>query len=163
MPEDLDPAKAHRVAAEALRWRCDEDWVAEFDSTETIEPIAGVIGQDGAIDSLRFGLEIHAPGQNIFVRGISGTGRLTLLRGLLREVRLACPLAPDLCYVHDFSSPHEPRLLQLPRGKARSFAARVDDLIEFITAELLPLLSSEGMREKRAALDGCSCGVVACG
>jgi predicted ATP-dependent protease len=153
MPEDLDPAKAHRVAAEALRWRCDEDWVAEFDSTETIEPIAGVIGQDGAIDSLRFGLEIHAPGQNIFVRGISGTGRLTLLRGLLREVRLACPLAPDLCYVHDFSSPHEPRLLQLPRGKARRFATRVDDLIEFITAELLPLLSSEVMREKRAALD----------
>mgnify|MGYP002638813520 CR=1 FL=1 len=140
------------VPVDELRWRCDDAWVAPFPSTDEIEPIHGVIGQDDAIESLRFGLEIHAPGQNIFVRGLAGTGRLTLLERLLEEVRLACPIANDLCYVHDFERGTRPKLLILPRGQAQRFAARVDGLIEFIGEELLPALTSESLRDRRNAL-----------
>lgn len=142
----------HRVPADQLRWRCDPAWVAGFETTAELEPIPGVIGQEDAIESLRFGLEIHAPGQNIFVRGITGTGRLTLLKRLLQEVRLACPAASDLCYVHDFDHPDRPRLLVLPRGRARAFAKRVEELIEFIGEALMPALSSDALRNRRNAL-----------
>ncbi len=66
----------------ALRWRCDPAQLP-FERTDSVEPITGVIGQDSAVDALRFGLETSAPGQNIFVRGIAGTGRMTLLRRML--------------------------------------------------------------------------------
>ena len=74
------------LAADNLRWRCDPAKLS-FKTTADLEPIVGVVGQDDAVEALRFGLEIDAPGQNIFVRGLTGTGRMTLVRRLLEEVQ----------------------------------------------------------------------------
>ena len=153
MSEDHSAADRCSVPLAELRWRCDDAWVEKFGSTADVTPLEGVIGQEDAIEALRFGLEIHAPGQNVFVRGLSGTGRLTLLKRLLLEVRLACPLALDRSYVHDFDRPHAPKLLSMPRGRARAFARKVDDLIDFIGEELMPALSSDVLRERRDALN----------
>src|SRR6266511_3037977 len=54
-----------RVAAADLRWCCDEAWLP-FASTDEVEPLTGVVGQDDAIEALRFGLAITGPGQHIF-------------------------------------------------------------------------------------------------
>ncbi len=67
------------LPAVALRWRCDPCRLP-FESTVEVQPAVEVVAQDSAVDALRFGLETNAPGQNIFVRGLSGTGRLTLVR-----------------------------------------------------------------------------------
>jgi lon-related putative ATP-dependent protease len=145
-------AAALRLAGKDLRWCCDEDWL-DFDSTENVEPIMGVVGQDDAIDALRFGLEVTAPGQNIFVRGLSGTGRMTLIQQLLTEIRPACPLAGDRVYVHNFGERDRPRLITLPRGQGRVFCERIDAFIDFIVNDLRPGLSSDGMRARRRRLD----------
>ena len=44
------------VPVDALRWQCDPAWVSSFESTAAIEPIPGVVGQEDAIESLRFGV-----------------------------------------------------------------------------------------------------------
>ena len=62
------------LSVSQLRWTCPET-SADFDSTRDVAPIAGVVGQDDAVDALRFGLEFDGPGQNIYVRGLTGTGR----------------------------------------------------------------------------------------
>ncbi|HVI02855.1 MAG TPA: hypothetical protein VM869_29350, partial [Enhygromyxa sp.] len=85
MPKASDTAP-EPLAPEALRWRCDPTTLG-FASTRELDPIPGIIGQDEAVEALRFGLEIHAPGQNIYVRGLKGTGRLTTVRKLLEEIR----------------------------------------------------------------------------
>ncbi|MAE64488.1 MAG: hypothetical protein CMJ18_09480 [Phycisphaeraceae bacterium] len=148
-PVSLD---ALRVEGARLRWCCDESSLA-FETTAELEPLAGVIGQDDAIEALRFGLEINAPGQNIFVRGLTGTGRMSLLEELMQQISPACPLADDRCYVHNFEHPSRPSLITLGRGQARPFAARIDELIEFIRSDLVPHLSSESMRTRQAALE----------
>ena len=51
-----------------LRWRCEAESLP-FTTTDDVEPAPGVIGQDAAIDALRFGLETRAAGQNVFVDG----------------------------------------------------------------------------------------------
>ena len=130
------------LAAGELRWRCDPQDLP-FDTTDQVEPIAGVIGQDAAVDSLRFGLETNAPGQHIFVRGLVGVGRMTLIRRLLEEIRLACPEARDRCYVRNFSQPDRPRLITLPRGRGRAFAQRIEELADFMRTDLRRALSSE--------------------
>ena len=141
-----------RLSLEDLRWTCDESWLP-FASTADLEPLTGIVGQDDAMDALRFGLEINAPGQNIFVRGLVGTGRMSLLQQLLRQIRPACPLAEDRCYVHNFDQPDRPRLITLPRGRGTAFGKRIDTLIEFIQEDLGPSLSSDAMRARRNSLD----------
>lgn len=140
------------LPAAALRWHCDPK-ALPFDSTADIEPISGVIGQDSAEDALKFGLETNAPGQNVFVRGITGTGRMTLIRRMLEQIRLACPAARDRCYVHNFVHPDRPRLLTLYRGQGKPFQHRMDELADFIRDDLKTALSSQAMVAKRTTLD----------
>lgn len=140
------------LSPDALRWRCDPKTLP-FDSTAQIKPIDGVIGQDTAVEALRFGLEIYAPGQNVFVRGLTGTGRMTLVHRLLEEMRLACPPSKDCCYGHNFHHPDRPRLITLPRGKGPAFRRRIDELADFIRDKLETALGSEGLEARRTALE----------
>jgi len=141
-----------RVPTPGLRWRCDVDRL-DFETTEELEPLSGMIGQDDAIEALRFGLEIYAPGQNIFVRGLSGTGRMSLVGRLLREIQPACPLASDYAYVANFESSGEPCLLTLPRGRGAEFRDLMDGVVEFLRTELTPAMASEGLRQRKQILE----------
>lgn len=141
-----------RVAPKDLRWCCGEEQL-DFRTTAEVEPIQGVVGQDDAVEALRFGLEIHAPGQNVFVRGLVGTGRLTLVRGLLEEIQPDCPRSDDLAYVHDFEAPDRPRLLRLPRGRGQEFRERLDELARFVRERLEPALASEELQARQRRLE----------
>jgi len=135
-----------------LRWTVDPASLP-FDSTTEVEPARTVVGQDAAVESLRFGLECYAPGQNIFVRGLTGTGRMTLLRQLLEQIQPGCPQGDDRVYVHNFDQPDRPCLLTLPRGTARAFSDLVDELIRFIENDLARALASDSVRERQAAIE----------
>jgi len=137
---------------ETLRWRCDMEDLP-FDSTNDVSPVTGVVGQDTAVEALRFGLETSAPGQNVFVRGPSGTGRLTLVRKLLKEIRPEHGKTKDCCYVHNFSRPERPRLIIQPPGRGQAFRRRVDRLADFVRRNLVTVLSSESVSARRSALD----------
>ncbi|MFH1748370.1 MAG: ATP-binding protein [Planctomycetota bacterium] len=137
---------------ETLRWRCDATTIT-FDSTNDVKPIIGVVGQDDAVEALRFGLETNAPGQNIFVRGLTGTGRMTLIQRLLEDIRPSCPHGQDHCYVHNFAHPDRPRLITLPPGKAHIFRRRINKLAGFIRDHLGPALLSDTIKARRTAIE----------
>ncbi|MCA9311081.1 MAG: AAA family ATPase, partial [Phycisphaerales bacterium] len=152
-PRQNHPAgDGERIAPEALRWRCDPGML-NFHSTDEVEPIRGVVGQDAAVEALSFGLKTRAHGQNVFVRGLSGTGRMTLIRRLLEEIQLSCPLTADRVYVHNFTDPTRPRLITLARGGAQPFTEAVDRLIEFIANDLEAALRSESFLARMKALE----------
>jgi len=151
MSESPETSKL-RVPTPGLRWRCDADRF-DFETTEELEPLSGMIGQDDAIEAMRFGLEIYAPGQNVFVRGLSGTGRMSLVGRLLKEIQPACPLASDYAYIANFDSSGEPRLLTLPRGRGAEFRDVMDGLIEFLRNELTAAMASEGLRQRKQILE----------
>ena len=151
--DELTPAPAvEPLSIDELRLRCDPKSIG-FNSTADIDPLPGVIGQDTAIEALRFGLQIHAPGQNVFVRGLTGTGRMTLISRLLEEIRLACPLAKDRCYVHNFDEPDRPRLITLDRGRSPAFRRAVDRLADFIRDDLSDAMKSGGQAARATALE----------
>ena len=137
---------------DALRWYCPPEDLP-FETTADVQPAVGVVGQQGAVDALRFGLEIHAPGQNIFVRGLEGTGRMTLVRRLMQDIRLTCPDTKDRCYVCNFAQPDRPRLITLPRGKGPAFRKRIDRLSKFVRTDLAKALSSDAMRARWSAIE----------
>ena len=146
-----DTAARTRLDADRLRWFCDPAELA-FQTTEDVDPITEVVGQDAAITALQFGLQVNASGQNVFVRGLEGSGRLTLLRRMLQDTRLACPVSPDRCAVRNFEEPDRPRLISLARGTARRFRLAVEELVRFMVEDLGPAMAGEALRDRREAM-----------
>ena len=146
------PVEPAPLPVAALRWRCDVEGL-RFQSTAEVVPVTGIVGQETAVDALRFGIESRAAGQNVFVRGLTGTGRMTLVRRLLQELQPSCQETHDLCYVHNFAHPDRPRLITLPAGQARRFRRMIDELADFLRRDLGEALGADGVRARTAALD----------
>jgi ATP-dependent Lon protease len=136
----------------ALRWSC-EGSKLDFTTTDEVQPIAGVVGQASAVDALRFGIETDAHGQNVFVRGLVGTGRVNMVRRLLIDMMPVVKLKRDRCYVHNFAEADRPRLITLPQGMGRIFRKRVRELAEFVRDGLGEALSSDAVKARRDSLE----------
>lgn len=148
-----DQWAALRVPTSELRWRFDPKRLP-FQTTDEVDPADSIVGQDDALEALEFGLRCDAPGQNIYIRGVRGTGRLTMVRRLLKQLNLKTDGKLDRCYVHNFERPDRPRLIELPPGQGPLFAKRMKELAEFVGKNLRknfesePLLSQRRMMEK---------------
>ncbi len=149
-PEN-ETAPVPELAADALRWRCDPGRF-DFETTNDVERIYDVIGQATAVEALQFGLETDAPGQNIFVRGLHGSGRMTLIQQLLPKLQASCEFVYDYCYVNNFDDPQRPALVKLPAGEGRDFRKAVDELISFISNQLAKALSDEKIQQRQKIL-----------
>ena len=142
---------AHRLDPDCLRWTIDET-ALPFESTESVDPAEGVMGQPIAIEAMRFGVEIDAPGQNIYVRGVTGTGRMTLVRSVLDQLNPSARRRLDRCYVHHFARPDQPRLVTLPCGEGPAFRRAMKEVATFIGEGLGEALNSPALRARRDAL-----------
>lgn len=99
-------------------------------STEELNPLKGIIGQERAIRALEFGLNIGENGFNIFVAGPPGTGRETAVKEFLEELAKQRQTPSDWCYVNNFEHPYEPYAIKLPPGKGKELKNDMNDLIE---------------------------------
>ena len=141
----------HQISSEQLRWQANEEGL-KFVSTREVKPAAGVIGQPIALEALKFGLECQAPGQNVYVRGISGTGRMTMIRSMLDELDLKPWHQLDRCYVNNFKHPDQPRLITLPAGKAAGFRKTMKQVCDFIDYKLEEFLNAAPLKARREAI-----------
>ena len=144
-------ATANEVPPELLRWKCD-DGCLQFETTAEIDPAIGVVGQPTASEALKFGIECLSPGQNVYVRGARGTGRNTMVRQMLRDLRPESDSNRDFCYVHNFSRPDHPRLITLPPGTANQFRKEMVLVAEFFEEGLIKSLDGEPYRGERQAV-----------
>jgi len=136
----------------ALRWRCRPETLS-VRSTEETGHVSQIVGQDNAVESLAFGLDSAGPGQNMFIRGLSGTGRSTMVRRLFDTIRPSCPPAKDCCYVHNFAEPERPRLIMFSPGQGQDFRHLMNRFADFIRDDLRGALSSEGVSARRSSLE----------
>ena len=113
---------------EKLRWRCDPSRIP-FETTAEVSPSTGDPGQERALRALRMGVEMTAPGYNLFVCGLSGTSRGGMIVRMIEGMRPESELAPDRAYVNNFKNADRPRLLTLPRGQANAFKKEVESEI----------------------------------
>lgn len=140
-----------KVSPTELRWTCDLDSLP-FETTDEIDPAHGIVGQPTAHEALKFGIQCLAPGQNVFVRGARGTGRVTMVRMLLDELQPSCKCKRDFCYVHNFTRQDHPRLITLPAGSGVQFRRQMLRVAEFIEEGLTKSLDSEPHVSNRQAI-----------
>jgi len=70
-----------------------------FTSTDEMEDIHFMPGQERAIESLRFGINIARHGYNIFALAPAGTGKLASIKQLAEHEACHRPVPSDWCYV----------------------------------------------------------------
>ena len=135
---DLKPAEHADllISSQSLRWICPET-AFEFSTTADLSPRPKIIGQDRAIEAIRTGLGIRNPGFNIFVSGLTGTGRSTTVKKILASIDHANGNLDDKLYVHNFKEPDYPRLIRLPAGQGKKFGKDMERLLGKFQ-ELLP-------------------------
>jgi len=66
------------LSAERLRKETDPT-LLRCETTEEIAALDGIVGQERAVRALKFGLEIKELGFNIYVAGLPGSGRTTVV------------------------------------------------------------------------------------
>mgnify|MGYP002345038900 FL=1 len=121
--------KKYRLKAKDLRKECKTN-IFKFNSTAEVRPLRGIIGQDRAVRSLDFGLNIDNSGYNIYLAGVFGTGKTTLAKDMLEKKATREPVPSDWCYVHNFKKPDCPKALELPAGKGREFKKDLELQVE---------------------------------
>src|SRR5512140_3303306 len=92
-----------------------------FETTADLSPAAEVIGQTRAVHAVEFGLSIRNHGYNIFVAGVPGTGRNSIIKSIVKRIAAGSPAPDDWCYINNFKDADRPLAVRLPPGKGREF------------------------------------------
>ncbi len=144
-----DILKACEVSLNNLRFRLTESDLPG-ESFEDISVCCGIIGQDRAMEAMELGLEMTSKGYNVFVTGISGTGRTTAVRLLLDKFKeLNHSELKDICYVNNFRMPEQPTVLYFEAGKGRKFRKAIAYLIDSLSVVIPKIFASQNYRERR--------------
>ncbi|MFN4227474.1 MAG: Lon protease family protein [Candidatus Ratteibacteria bacterium] len=138
----------YKVSVEYLKQKYDLKFL-NFETTEEVPPLEGIIGQERAKRALEFGLKIKSKGYNIFVTGITGSGRTTSVEQAVKKIAEQGKTPDDWCYVYNFTNPDTPNILRFPPGKANEFKKDMEDLVNEIKLELPKKFESEVYEEHR--------------
>jgi predicted ATP-dependent protease len=146
------PAPAHpELPAAKLRWRCELARIP-FETTAQAEPREGFIGQERALRALKMGVELSAPGYNVFVCGLAGTSRGGTIAQMIEELHPQTKKSLDRCYVNNFKLPDRPRLLTLPRGQANSFRKDMQAGIDFLRRRIPQVFEGEPFQRQKSRI-----------
>jgi len=142
-PVELPPAK--------LRWRCELSRIP-FETTAQADLREGFIGQERALRALKMGVELSAPGYNVFVCGLAGTSRGGTIAHMIKELHPATKESLDRCYVNSFKLPDRPRLLTLPRGQADPFKKDMQAGIDFLRRRIPQVFEGEPFQRQKGRI-----------
>lgn len=137
-----------KLSPENLRKSCDPDQF-DFVTTEDVTTPIGIVGQERALRSLDFGLEIDAKGFNIFALGETGTGKMSTIMAMLKEKAAGEKAPPDWCYVYNFKNPDLPVAISMDPGRARVFQKDMDDLIKALRADIPKAFESKEYEKQK--------------
>ncbi len=135
------------LAPKQLAWQCPMSWLPKKDST-SIKPASTIVAQDRAVDAIAFGLAMRGIGFNVFVTGMSGTGRLTTIKSFVEKLAEADDKPDDICFVFNFRKPEEPCAIFLEAGAGYRLKQGMEDLIDDLSTNLPAILNDREFRSR---------------
>ncbi|MEW9121211.1 MAG: AAA family ATPase [Thermotaleaceae bacterium] len=141
----------YKVPVEKLKSKCDIESF-DFNSTADLYPLQGIIGQQRAAEALEFGLDIKKKGYNIFVSGLSGTGRNSYVLSIAEKKAETKETPADWVYVYNFKASDNPIALELKNGTAKIFKKDIEDMIDILKKEIPQFFLSKEYENKKSVL-----------
>lgn len=114
-----------------------------FRSTKQLSPSHEIYAQDRAKKAINAGLGIRRPGYNIYVAGIEGTGKTSVIETFLERWSKNIPVPNDWVYLYNFSDQERPKAIKLEKGAGRKFKKRMEQLVRTLKSEVPSALQSE--------------------
>lgn len=142
---------AEKLKAEMVFKKCDTEFFT-FNTTEEIPALESIIGQERAVSAMEFGLKIKRHGYNIFVTGLTGTGKFSYARSSTREVAETQPVPDDWCYLYNFKNPDAPIAVNLPAGLGNIFARDISALLEELYESIPKAFNTDEYERQKGAV-----------
>ena len=127
--------------------RCDPNQLS-FETTAELPDLTEILGQERALEAVRFGINIPNSGYNIYALGPPGIGKHSLVTQLLAEPIQRRSPPSDWCYVNNFDDPRRPHALRLPPGRGRVLRDDMARLIEDLTTVIPAAFASDEYRTR---------------
>ncbi len=108
----------------------------DFETTADLTPLRGIIGQERAAKALEFSLNVKKKGYNVYISGLSGTGRNSYARSITEEHAKEMKAPDDWVYVFNFSAPDRPKALSLDKGTGKEFKKDLEQVIDKLLEEI---------------------------
>ena len=144
--------KIKELAAKDLRLHVDPKTVDVAFSKELCPVSHGVVGQERAIEAIKFGVGMVDPEYNVYVAGATDTGATYMARSFLEEEAKKQPPPPDWCYVYNFKEPDKPTAMKLAPGLANELKKGMDNLVAALNADVPLAFSTDDYRYKEQVL-----------
>ncbi len=125
----------------------------QFTSTDELEDIDIIVGQERAIEAVKFGIRIHKKGYNIFAMAPSGTGKLTTIQQLAEHEASHQAIPSDWCYVNNFKQPAKPAAIQLQPGQGKVFQQDMEQLIDELSIAIPAAFDGDEYRSRAGELE----------
>ena len=140
----LDPSKLYKP--------CNIEQL-KFDSTEELEDIDITVGQERAMEAIKFGIRIHKNGYNIFAMAPVGTGKLTAVKQLVEHEASRQAIPSDWCYVNNFSQPAKPTAIKLMPGQGKYFKQDMEELIDELSVAIPAAFDGDEYRSRAGEIE----------
>jgi len=134
-----------------LRCICDAK-IFNFKDTSEVEPLDVVIGQERAVKAIDFGLNMKSPGYNIFVTGIEGTGKSTIVGDIINQHAKTLTTPDDWCMVNNFKDEYVPKAIAVPPGRATRFSKMMNNLVEDLKREIPKAFGEESYQQRQTEI-----------
>ncbi|KPU44050.1 Lon protease [Oxobacter pfennigii] len=126
-----------------------------FRTTEDLRSFTGLIGQERAELSMKFGISIKEKGYNIYISGDNGTRRTEYAMETLKQAAKENDTPDDWCYVYNFESEYEPIALNFPKGLGKVFKHDMSFIVAKIAETMPEAFSGEEYdKQKNELLEG---------
>lgn len=144
---DLDPAPVKQLAKSevslASLYAPMDERKFKFKTTEEVKSFNKIIEQQRAVRAIQMGLGIQKPGFNIYVAGMEGTGKTSVIKSFLQQTAKRSKTPDDWCYVHNFEKEDYPLAINLPAGQGKKFKKEMEHLVEQLTMDVQEAFQSE--------------------
>lgn len=141
-----------RLPTEQLTWRVNKNDFP-FNTTKDLKPETQIYGHETAKDALTYAIECQGKGLNAYVRGLSGSGRKTLVKQIFDEIKPKARIQRDFCYVHNFAHPNVPRLIVLSAGYGKMLKQMLSSFADYVSNDLPKTMNSDSIRAERKRIE----------
>ena len=138
-----------KLAATDLRKYCKVEDI-NFNTTEDVPLLEGMIGQERAVRATEFGLRIKRHGYNIFMTGLTGTGKSSYAQSIISKISAEEPVPDDWVYVYNFEHPGEPIAMNLPAGLGEKFCRHIEELLEDLKQNIPKAFDGEDYERQKS-------------
>ncbi len=126
--------------------------IFEFETTEQVQELTSIVGQERGRQVMNFGLNVKQIGYNIYVAGIPGTGKNTFTHSLINEFAQEEAQLSDWCYVYNFEDEYKPKILQLPVGLGKKLQVDMQELIQSLREDIPRAFNEENYQKEKALI-----------